>query len=625
MKFEPGDLIDDRYRVVSVLGRGSSGTLYLAEDQLLARQTAIKILNRSADGHRLENEGRFEREAKVLSSLDDPNVVSIRRYGFLADGCPFLVLDYIEGRTLRDLLNEEKSLTVSMSVEIALQICKGLRAAQERNIIHRDIKPENILITQKDAKTLEVRVIDFGLCKDTLDDTSDGRLTRTGTVLGSPLYMSPEQCQQMPSDWRADVYSFGCVFFEMLKGQAPFSGDSAIELMNRHVNQALPELCPFTKNDECSQLLDKIIQSCTKKNPAQRYASIEDVIGDLSALSKLQIDRRLVLSSEDIGKTRKTNLLSIIASVVILVALAGGTALWINSTTAVAPIGQSSSAKVLAEVENLVKVGHGLEAESVASTYFASDDWKRRTGLGTLSTAIQRRIFCHDLFVLLKNRKSKFSNDLAIRSLEEMRNELVIRRDNVDAQTRSQLSPMLEELSTFLLQVTRSPRDWSKLLMLLRERARFDQGEYNQVFALISGYACPNFYILRGHANINAQGTLTQERSEEAASEFAFACKVYILECFTKANPESVRSATLKKLRDTAELIMLEQKKFVNKWSEYYAHIAFGLCYLAEGKLTEAEAQYRQSKLCATNLDVEEDETMFMTVFEKQLILSRKK
>src|SRR5512136_1442112 len=217
------------YRITEKLGAGGMGEVYRAEDTNLNRQVAIKVLPDifAGDPERL---ARFEREAKLLASLNHPNIASI--YGLEeADGKRFLVLELVEGQTLAERLHKGP-LPVEEALEICRQIAEGLEAAHEKGVIHRDLKPGNVMLTEGD----QVKILDFGLAKALLEETSKGDLshsptitdemTRPGVVLGTAAYMSPEQAKGKTVDKRVDIWAFGCVMFECLTGRRAFQGDT---------------------------------------------------------------------------------------------------------------------------------------------------------------------------------------------------------------------------------------------------------------------------------------------------------------------------------------------------------------------------------------------------------------
>lgn len=231
-----GRVIDGRYRIDARLGHGGMGVVYRATRLHIGDVVAIKVLREELliNPQSLE---RFHREAKAAALLKHPNVVTIHDFGTTEDRIAYLVMELLEGESLRALVHRQGALTQADAVEIACQICAGLDEAHRRNIVHRDLKPDNIILSNVTAG-IHVKVLDFGIAKLRDLQAGDGSLTESGTVLGTPRYMSPEQCLGEELDGRSDIYSLGIVLYEMLTGAAPFSSPSFGALIVQHVNHA---------------------------------------------------------------------------------------------------------------------------------------------------------------------------------------------------------------------------------------------------------------------------------------------------------------------------------------------------------------------------------------------------
>ena len=267
------------YEIVAPAGAGGMGEVYRARDTRLDRTVAIKVLPEAfaADPSRLR---RFEQESRSVAALNHPNILAIYDVG-MNDGSPYLVMEYLEGKTLRERLNES-ALPVSRAVELAQQIARGLAAAHERGIVHRDLKPENIFLTRDG----HAKLLDFGLAKplaSAADATVGGSSSTTpGVVLGTAGYMAPEQVRGENVDPRADIFSFGAVLYEMLGGKRAFNGDSSVEIMAAILKAEPPEFDPAIK---ISPGLDRVVRHCLEKNPADRFQSARDLTFALGALS----------------------------------------------------------------------------------------------------------------------------------------------------------------------------------------------------------------------------------------------------------------------------------------------------------------------------------------------------
>ncbi|HVM12491.1 MAG TPA: protein kinase, partial [Actinomycetota bacterium] len=225
-----GRILGDRYELGPVVGRGGMATVYRARDRVLHREVAVKVLQPqlARDQEFIE---RFRREARAAAGLSHPNIVGVHDHG--SDGSDhFIVMEFVEGRTLAEVLDEEGALETGRAIAIATDVAAALSAAHERGLVHRDVKPANILLTDRGR----VMVTDFGIARAA---TSQG-LTMTGTVLGTASYLSPEQARGEPVDERSDVYSLGCVLYEMLTGEPPFAADSPVAVAALHVNADPP-------------------------------------------------------------------------------------------------------------------------------------------------------------------------------------------------------------------------------------------------------------------------------------------------------------------------------------------------------------------------------------------------
>jgi serine/threonine-protein kinase len=235
-----GQFIDDRYRIDAVIGKGGMGTVYRATRLLIGDEVAIKVLHIGQEDPQAAE--RFRREAQAAARLKHPNAVSIYDFGVSKDGLQYLVMDLVEGKSLRTITKEQGPLSLSLVSEIASQVCAALDEAHRQHIVHRDIKPDNIVLNSTPAG-VRVKVLDFGIAK--LRDDSATTLTQTGNVMGTPHYMSPEQCLGEDLDSRADIYSFGIVVYEMLCGRVPFNSPISTAVVVQHVNQAPPSLRDF--------------------------------------------------------------------------------------------------------------------------------------------------------------------------------------------------------------------------------------------------------------------------------------------------------------------------------------------------------------------------------------------
>lgn len=269
-------VLGGRYRLVRHLARGGMAEVYVAEDQLLNRTVAVKVLFPEL-AHDEAFVERFRREARAAASLNHHNIVSVYDFGE-DEGSWFIVMEYVEGRNLRDIIRSEGQLDPSHAAALGAEVAAALAAAHAQGIIHRDVKPANVLIAS-DAGT--VKVADFGIARAA--GARQG-LTMPGTVLGTATYLSPEQAQGAEVDFRTDVYSLGMVLYEMLAGKPPFTGDSPVAVAYQQLSQTAPP--PSTHNADVPPALDAIVMRAMSKNPDERQATAEEIRDEL-----LTIDR----------------------------------------------------------------------------------------------------------------------------------------------------------------------------------------------------------------------------------------------------------------------------------------------------------------------------------------------
>lgn len=272
-----GQKINDRYEIIRSIGEGGMANVYLGYDTILDRNVAIKVLRGD-----LSNDEkfvrRFQREALSASSLAHPNIVEMYDVGE-DNGLYYIVMEYIEGKTLKQLLKKRGTLTLSEAIDIMLQLTDGMAHAHDSYIIHRDLKPQNIMI--KDDG--QIKITDFGIAM-ALNST---QLTQTNSVMGSVHYLPPEQASGKGCTIKSDIYSMGIIFYELLSGSLPFRGDNAVEIALKHMRDPLPSL--REDNPAIPQSIENIIRKATAKNPKNRYEDARSMHEDL--LTALDDDR----------------------------------------------------------------------------------------------------------------------------------------------------------------------------------------------------------------------------------------------------------------------------------------------------------------------------------------------
>ena len=266
---EKGQKINDRYEIIKSIGEGGMANVYLAYDTILDRRVAIKVLRGDLSGDE-KFVRRFQREALSASSLSHPNIVEMYDVGE-DNGLYYIVMEYIEGKTLKQLIKKRGSLTLSEAIDIMLQLTDGISHAHDSYIIHRDLKPQNIMIREDGS----IKITDFGIAM-ALNST---QLTQTNSVMGSVHYLPPEQASGKGSTIRSDIYSMGILFYELLTGQLPFKGDNAVEIALKQMRDDIPSI--RKKNPAIPQSVENVILKATAKNPKNRYADAKEMHADL--------------------------------------------------------------------------------------------------------------------------------------------------------------------------------------------------------------------------------------------------------------------------------------------------------------------------------------------------------
>ncbi len=282
-----GRTLAGRYRVDGVLGQGGVGVVYRATHVDIGRLVALKVLHPEY-GAIPETKRRFEREARALSALSHPHIVSIADYG-IAGGMPYLAMELIEGRTLADLLDDDGPPPIDTALDIERQILRGLAFAHARGILHRDLKPANVFLQELPDDPHHVKLLDFGLAKIVSDDESaeaEPTLTRSGTILGTPSYMAPEQASGSVVDARADVYSAGCVLFELLSGRVPFVAPTRGEVVRAHLVDPVPAPRSVRPGLEVTPALEALLDRALAKDRADRFVDAGAMLEALDALPR---------------------------------------------------------------------------------------------------------------------------------------------------------------------------------------------------------------------------------------------------------------------------------------------------------------------------------------------------
>jgi serine/threonine protein kinase len=298
-------IIDDRYHLTSLVGRGGMGSVFLAEHVTIRRPIALKLLQPSLAAIP-ELARRFEREAFAIGRIDHPNCVSVLDFGRLDDGSLYLAMEYLDGRSLADAIDAEGRIAARRALHIARHVLRGLGHAHQAGIVHRDVKPENVILLHHDGVPDFAKVLDFGIARfvrEAPPDAEEGedRLTQAGIAFGTPAYMSPEQAVGDPVDARADLYSTSVMLFEMIVGRPPFAADEKLELLAMHATRPPPRLAESRPDALIPPRLDQLVATGMAKRPADRFASADDYVAAIEEclLERMDGDVAIVPPPDD--------------------------------------------------------------------------------------------------------------------------------------------------------------------------------------------------------------------------------------------------------------------------------------------------------------------------------------
>jgi tRNA A-37 threonylcarbamoyl transferase component Bud32 len=272
-----------RYKVIKLLGEGGMGQVYLAEHSAIEKRIALKVL-RAEYAHKGDIVTRFQQEAISASRIKHPNVLDVFDFGQLENGCFYLAMEFLEGNDLADELQRARVLTAPRALPIAMQICRALQAAHGKGVVHRDMKPENVFLQRTADGEEIVKIVDFGIAqlKPTNEEaqaesTKHRKLTKTGMIFGTPEYMAPEQASGKHADLRCDVYAVGIILYELFTGTVPFTGETFLGVLTRHLNEIPPPMRSVFPDLQISGELEQVIMRTLAKDPQQRFQSMNEL------------------------------------------------------------------------------------------------------------------------------------------------------------------------------------------------------------------------------------------------------------------------------------------------------------------------------------------------------------
>ena len=275
----------EKYKVIGKIGEGGMGVVYEAEHIHIGKKVALKIL-REDYTKKQDVVERFRQEARSASIIGHPNIIDVTDFGYTHDGRVFFVMEFLDGEDLATILENERTITFRRAIKITLQVCDALSAAHIKGIVHRDMKPENIFLLNPGKKEERVKILDFGIAKMSVLDQEGRKLTKTGVVFGTPEYMSPEQAAGKPVDKRIDIYALGIILYEMLTGKVPFTGDTFMSILSKHIFEKVPPIKEVAPTLEIPHSMEQVIYKCLEKEPDKRFENAEDVKQALEAIGR---------------------------------------------------------------------------------------------------------------------------------------------------------------------------------------------------------------------------------------------------------------------------------------------------------------------------------------------------
>ncbi len=376
MQYNPGTIVDDRYRILDLIGLGGMGAVYKAVDIELEREVALKVLHDDFPDE--ETRRRFQREGKIASHLEHPNIVQFFRFGYF-QGCPYIAMEHLAGDSLRGLLTREGKIDVQRMLEIALQVCRGMQYAHQQNVVHRDLKPNNIMLLQNPEPDF-VKVVDFGLARVIELNATQG-LTQTGSILGTAQYMSPEQCKGQQASFAADIYSLGCIIYEAITGVLPLEADTPVGLIHKHVCQTPRALSVVASGVHFPSGLQDVLFKSMAKEPVDRYASMALFEADLKSVQtgRAPIKTASVTGSSSWRRSAMRSLLPL--------ALVGAAALFVIAVAQKWHLDQEGKLQNLHQINNLAgktdkSLPLGLTSRSCESLLADGERfWRRNSGV----------------------------------------------------------------------------------------------------------------------------------------------------------------------------------------------------------------------------------------------------
>lgn len=300
-----GQVVDESFRILSLLGEGGIGEVYLGVQIAFERQVAIKFLRAYLTDDQ-EWQARFKREGQILASLQHANIVQCYASGAWHEKIPYLVFEYLEGKSLKEIITHRGRLPWRFALKVAREVCYALQYAHASSVIHRDLKPENILVMEEEPEP-RLKVLDFGMsCFFDRGASVAETLTKTGELIGTVSYMSPEQCRGQKADQRADIYALGCIMYQAATGVLPFDGEAPVSIIYKHMNEQAP--LPSSIVGEIPQTFDYVIMKALEKNRDDRYATATEMLNDIQKILQSETNLQLGEIAQDLSHNLQAQL-----------------------------------------------------------------------------------------------------------------------------------------------------------------------------------------------------------------------------------------------------------------------------------------------------------------------------
>lgn len=552
----------DQIEILDLLGSGGMSLVYRARQKNLDRVVAVKVLAKEAIAGASALE-RFQQEARLTASLVHPNIAKTLAFGVSSDGQPYIVMEFLAGKTLKEYLKTEK-MPLGKFRDIFLPLLSALDAAHSRNLIHRDIKPENIMICQKDDGTELVKLLDFGIAKVMVGDAGAQSLTGTGVLLGSPSYMSPEQCSGKTLDQRSDIYSISCVMYEALSGEAPFTAASALELMHKHISEPAPTVSEFSRKVDIRRELAELTLSGLAKDPSARPQSPRELAKKLSdVLEKVTLERVPIFERKK--KQRKT---AVVLGLIFFVAAA-------SSATLIVVQHKSRKSVHIAELserlDQMIANNDSSKVSLLVDEALADDGFKECSRSKKISWL------------------DKYFEKLSAPEYESVRlllaNQLLFQLvrqagDLVKPEPDSQFLPRIRRLVPYLIEHEKSPRNWRQMDWVIDS----ERGNRNRLSQY--GRAGEFLYELTANSSLRGSTSLSADDYAHAVSGYIYAADAAL---------KNGHFENYKRLMNEAEKLSLQH---INRESQHY-HTIRAQEYLWERRLDKAARELESAKkLC---------------------------